>query len=182
MMTTSADPQLVRRAARGDRVAAATLLADVRPGLIRYCRARLGRAGDTYAQADALADEICLAVLRDLPRLGPGMPFPAFVHGIALRLVAEARPTIRGVAAESPAEGPPHRTAVADPTRRLAGLLGLLSEAQREILVLRVAVGLTAEQVGTALGISAAAVRLGQSRALARLRTLPGSALGVVAA
>ncbi|MEV6371794.1 sigma-70 family RNA polymerase sigma factor [Micromonospora musae] len=182
MITTSADLHLVRRAAQGDRAAAATLLADVRPGVIRYCRARLGRTDDTYAPADALADEICLAVLRALPRLGPGVPFPAFVHGIALRLVTDAQPTSRGYVAEPPADGSPHRTVVADLARRLSGLLGLLSEAQREILVLRVAVGLTAEQVGTALGISAAAVRIGQSRALARLRTLPGNALGEVAA
>lgn len=183
MMTTSADPQLVRRAAQGDRTAIATVLADVRPVLIRYCRARLGRSDGTYAPADALADEICLAVLRALPHhLGQRVPFPAFVHEIALTLVAAAQPRIAGLRAGPPADEPPQRAVVADPARRLSGLLDLLSEAQREILVLRVAVGLTAEQVGTALGISAAAVRVGQSRALTQLRTLPGNTVGEVAA
>jgi RNA polymerase sigma-70 factor (ECF subfamily) len=42
----------------------------------------------------------------------------------------------------------------------------------RELLVLRVAVGLSAEETGRAMGMSAGAVRVAQHRALARLRAL----------
>ncbi|MFI7606263.1 RNA polymerase sigma factor ShbA [Micromonospora sp. NPDC049366] len=192
-MTTTIEPQLVRRAAQGDRTAVAMLLADVRPGLVRYCRARLGRIGGAYTTADDVAQEICLAVLGALPRYREqGAPFTAFVYAIAGNKVADAqRAAVRAasVTADDPlpetpdAEpGPEQRAVATDLARRLSGLLDRLPDAQREIVVLRVAVGLTAEEVGTILGMSAAAVRVAQSRALARLRTLAGDTLDEVAA
>ena len=51
-------------------------------------------------------------------------------------------------------------------------LLALLPPHQRELLLLRVAVGLSAEETGAALGMSSGAVRVAQHRALARLRVL----------
>ena len=48
--------------------------------------------------------------------------------------------------------------------------------------MLRVAVGLTADEVGDVLGMTAAAVRVAQSRALARLRLLAGTLFDEVAA
>jgi RNA polymerase sigma-70 factor (ECF subfamily) len=62
-MTTAIEPELVRRAAAGDRAAAAALLADLRPQLVRYCRARLGRIGGSlYASSHSttFADLGCL--------------------------------------------------------------------------------------------------------------------------
>ena len=59
-----------------------------------------------------------------------------------------------------------------DQARRLSRLLRHLSELHREIVVLRVAVGLSADEVGSTLGMSAGAVRVAQSRALAHLRQL----------
>ena len=69
-----------------------------------------------------------------------------------------------------------------DLARRLSALLDRLPDAQREIILLRVAAGLSAEEVGGIVGMSAAAVRMAQSRALARLRTLAGGSLDEVAA
>jgi RNA polymerase sigma-70 factor (ECF subfamily) len=60
-------------------------------------------------------------------------------------------------------------------------LLRHLPDNQRELVVLRVAVGLSSEEVGEVLGMSAAAVRVAQSRALARLRTLAGERFDEVA-
>ncbi|WP_019811465.1 sigma factor-like helix-turn-helix DNA-binding protein, partial [Saccharomonospora halophila] len=54
--------------------------------------------------------------------------------------------------------------------RRLDGLLDRLPAVQREILVLRVMVGLSAGETGRALGLSSANVRTLQHRALRRLR------------
>ncbi|MGS2618586.1 RNA polymerase sigma factor ShbA [Micromonospora sp. LZ34] len=193
-MTTTIDPELVRRAAQGDSRAMAALLTDVRPGLVRYCRARLGRIGGAYTTADDIAQEICLAVLRALPRYrDQGVPFSAFVYAIAGHKVADAQRLAARAAAVTAATdapmdtpdaepGPEQQAVATDLARRLSALLDRLPDAQREIVVLRVAVGLTAEEVGAIVGMSAAAVRVAQSRGLARLRTLAGDTLDEVAA
>ncbi|MFU8874516.1 RNA polymerase sigma factor ShbA [Micromonospora sp. SL4-19] len=192
-MIRAVDAELVRRAVHGDRAAMAELLTDIRPGLVRYCRGRLGRVGGAYTTADDVAQEVCLAVLRVLPRYQEqGVPFAAFVYRIAAHKVADAqRAAVRDSAVtptDSPLEEPdaapgPEAQAVAtDLARRLSALLNQLPDAQREIVLLRVAVGLSAEEVGAIVGMSPAAVRMAQSRALARLRSLAGDALDEVAA
>ncbi|MEQ4305134.1 RNA polymerase sigma factor ShbA [Plantactinospora sp. B6F1] len=192
-MTAAPENELVARAARRDPEATAALLAEVRPGLVRYCRARLGRVGGAYATADDVAQEVCLAVLRALPRYrDQGRPFAAFLYTIAAHKVADAqRAAIRdsAVTTDGPlpdgpdsAPGPEQRAVATDLARRLSALLARLPEVHREIVLLRVAVGLTADEVGVIVGMSAAAVRVTQSRALARLRALAGTALDEVAA
>ncbi|MFC5003325.1 RNA polymerase sigma factor ShbA [Dactylosporangium cerinum] len=192
-MTATIEPELVDRALRADPDAMAALLAGLRPGIVRYCRARLGRVGGAYTTADDIAQEVCLALLRAMPKYrDQGRPFTAFVYGIAAHKVADAqRAAVRdaGTApvdtlADRPdaAPGPEQRALSTDLARRLSGLLAQLPEPQREIVVLRVAVGLPADEVGAIVGMSAPAVRVAQSRALARLRTLAGDTLGEVAA
>ena len=51
-----------------------------------------------------------------------------------------------------------------------AELLRILPPKQREILVLRVAVGLSADETAEAVGSTAGAVRVAQHRALNKLR------------
>ncbi|MEU1688434.1 RNA polymerase sigma factor ShbA [Micromonospora sp. NPDC005707] len=192
-MTTVIESELVRRAAAGDPAAVEELLVGVRPGLVRYCRARLGRVGGAYTTADDVAQEVCVAVLRALPRYREqGVPFAAFVYGIAAHKVADAQRSAVRDAAVSPtdtpvdrpdaAPGPEQQAVASDLARRLSALLDRLPDAQREIILLRVAAGLSAEEVGGIVGMSAAAVRMAQSRALARLRTLAGGSLDEVAA
>ena len=192
-MTAAPETDLVSRAAQRDPDATAALLAQVRPGLVRYCRARLGRVGGAYTTADDVAQEVCLAVLRALPRYrDQGRPFSAFVYGVAAHKVADAqRAAIRDSAVTAAsalpdepdaAPGPEQRAVATDLARRLSALLARLPEVQREIILLRVAVGLTADEVGAIVGMSAAAVRVAQSRGLTRLRALAGSALDEVAA
>ncbi|MEO3779402.1 RNA polymerase sigma factor ShbA [Micromonospora sp. B11E3] len=192
-MTTTIEPALVRRAAEGDRAAMGDLLAEFHPRVVRYCRARLGRVGGAYTTADDIAQEVCLAVMRALPRYREqGKPFAAFVFAVAAHKVADAqRAAVRDSAVTATdalpdrpdaAPGPEQQALATDLARRISVLLDRLPATQREIVTLRVAVGLTAEEVGTILGMSAAAVRVAQSRALARLRTLAGERLGEVAA
>ncbi|HEY0698268.1 MAG TPA: sigma factor, partial [Micromonospora sp.] len=91
-MTAAPETELVSRAAANDPEATATLLTQIRPGLVRYCRARLGRVGGAYTTADDVAQEVCLAVLRSLPRYrDQGRPFSAFVYAIAAHKVADAQ-------------------------------------------------------------------------------------------
>jgi RNA polymerase sigma-70 factor (ECF subfamily) len=191
-MTTAIDKDLVTRAVRRDPEATETLLAHVRPGLVRYCRARLGRVGGAFATADDVAQEVCLALLNALPSYrDQGRPFTAFVFGIAAHKVADAQRTAVRDAVVSPADddlverpdatpGPEQLALSTDLARRLSELLANLPAYQREIVLLRVAVGLSAEEVGAVVGMSAAAVRVAQSRALSRLRRLAEEALGEV--
>src|SRR2546423_4441208 len=179
---TGPEAELVDRAVRGDPDATAALLTLVRPGVVRYCRAHLGRVGGRYTTADDVSQEVCLAVLRSLPRYrDQGRQFAAFVYGIAAHKIADAqRAAVRHLAvtpvdvildqADS-APGPEQRAIETDQARRLSELLRQLSEVHREILVLRVAVGLSAEEVAGALGMTAGGVRGAQSPAPARPRT-----------
>jgi RNA polymerase sigma-70 factor (ECF subfamily) len=56
--------------------------------------------------------------------------------------------------------------------RTITDLLDELPSLQREILVLRVAGGLTAEETADTLGTTPGAVRVAQHRALGKLRAL----------
>ncbi|SCL23598.1 RNA polymerase sigma-70 factor, ECF subfamily [Micromonospora rhizosphaerae] len=184
------DPDVVRRAVAGDPVAVTQVLTQIRPIVVRYSLARLGHVGAGGATAEDVAQEVCLAVLRALPRFSEqGRPFLAFVYGIAARKVADAcraasRDRTESVAdvpdTADPTPGPEPQALAADLGARLAGLLAQLPATHREILVLRLAVGMTADEVGTVLGMTGGAVRLAQHRALTRLRALADDTLATV--
>lgn len=174
------DGAVVAAAVRGERAATSRVLAVVRPVLVRYCRARLGPAGVAGVSADDVAQEVCLAVLTALPRYrDQGRPFMAFVYGIAAHKVADvhragarnrADPVADLPEAPSPAHGPEQQALDADAAARVADLLDVLPERQREVVVLRLVVGLSAEETARTLDTTAGAVRVAQHRALARLR------------
>lgn len=158
-----------------------SLIEHVRPMIVRYCRARLGRVTGQYHVADDVAQEVCIAVFSALPRYRDmGRPFASFVFGIAAHKVADAlRSAVRlAVPTEDlpdgPDEGPgPEETVVAYiEAERARALLSRLPDLQRELVTLRVVAGLSAEETGNVLGMSAGAVRVAQHRALARLRAL----------
>jgi len=89
---TATEAHLVSLAAGGDADALATLIEQIRPGVVRYCRAHLGRLGGRYTTADDVAQEVCIAVLGSLPRYrDEGRPFTAFVYGIAAHKVIDAQ-------------------------------------------------------------------------------------------
>lgn len=172
---------LTALAARGQPAAIDSLLRQIRPMVVRYCRARLGHVSGHYQVAEDVAQEVCIAVLIALPRYRDmGRPFASFVFGIASHKVADARRSAARLAipTENLPDGPddqpgPEEAVVASlDAQRARALLGRLPEHQRELLVLRVLVGLSAEETGTALGMSAGAVRVAQHRALARLRAI----------
>jgi RNA polymerase sigma-70 factor, ECF subfamily len=168
-------------AAEGGPVAIDLLLRQIRPMVVRYCRARLSRISGHYHAADDVAQEVCIAVLSALPRYQDmGRPFVSFVFGIASHKVADAKRSAARLAipTEDLPDGPddrpgPEETAVAYlEAERARALLARLPVHQRELLALRVLSGLSAEETGTELGMSAGAVRVAQHRALARLRAI----------
>ncbi len=188
-MSTTTDElaPLVAAARKGDAAAAQDLITRLRPGLLRYCRARLGRTDGSYGSADDVAQEVCTAVFTSLDRyVDQGRSFTAFAYGIAGHKVADALRAgyrDRSDAVETLPEsvdtsaGPEETAVAADQAARARLLLDRLPEPQRELLLLRVVAGLSAEDTGAALGLSAGAVRVAQHRALAKLRTLALEAL-----
>jgi RNA polymerase sigma-70 factor, ECF subfamily len=158
----------------------------IRPLVVRYCRARVGAQEKTFVSADDVAQEVCLAVLTALPSYrDQGRPFLAFVYGIAAHKVADAhRAAARNRADPVPEipdtpglaeNGPEAQVMQSELARRMTKLLGTLPDRQREILLLRFVVGLSAEETAETLGLTPGAVRVAQHRALNRLRTVLAS-------
>jgi RNA polymerase sigma-70 factor (ECF subfamily) len=171
---------LIGAAVGGDASAIARLIASIQPMIVRYCRARVGRQERSYASADDVAQEVCIAVLTALPSYrDQGRPFLAFVYGIAAHKVADAHRSAARNRAEPVPEipdmydlggGPEQQAMHGELSDRMARILETLPGKQREILVLRVVVGLTAEETADAVGSTPGAVRVAQHRALTRLR------------
>lgn len=172
--------ELVTSSMQGDQEAVATLFAWIRPAIVRYCRSRIGRSGSAFSSADDVAQEICMAVLGAISRYGDEPEsFLPFVYGIAAHKVADhyrrAGRDRSDPAADVPDgidtnASPEQQIMAADLRDRLDQLLATLPPRQREILVLRLVVGLSAQETATAVGLTPTAVRVTQHRALAKLR------------
>lgn len=172
--------ELIAAAMAGDRSAVERVLGIIRPLVVRYCRARLGGTDRSSVSADDVAQEVCLAVLTALPGYRvQGRPFLAFVYGIASHKVIDAhRAASRNRSepvADVPdrmeiAEGPESRALQVELSEQMSKLMEILPEKHREIITLRVVVGLSAEETAEAVGSTPGAVRVAQHRALTRLR------------
>lgn len=121
-----------------------------------------------------------MAAIQALPRYqDQGRPFLAFVYGIASHKVADAH-RAAGRNRSEPTEVVPERLSMdagpeqmviqSDSAARMTKLLSVLPEKQREILTLRIVVGMSAEETAEAVGSTPGAVRVAQHRALARLK------------
>jgi len=173
---------LVAGAVGGDARARDDLLALIHPLVLKYCRARLGRQESLMGSADDVAQDVCMAVVGALPNYQlKGLSFRAFVYGIAAHKVTDAFRAIGRNRAEPvadlpdgpvTADGPEHRLLAAEMSVRLGKLLAHLTPRQREVLVLRLAVGLSAEETAQAVRSTPGAVRVTQHRALGRLRKI----------
>lgn len=173
--------RLAMRARAGDAESVGGLMERVRLIAHRYCRARLASWVGGLHSADDVAQEVCIAVLTALPRYrDEGKPFEAFVYGIAARKVADSQRSM--ARADRPTDDLPddidesptpeeHALNAAD-LRHAMTLLDELPEKLREVVVLRVAAGMSADETGRSLGMTAGAVRVAQHRALGRLREL----------
>ena len=171
----------VAEAVAGDRKALREVLETIRPIVLRYCRARVGTVERGGLSADDVAQEVCLATITALPRYRErGRPFLAFLYGTAPHKVADAhRPAGRDLTYPSETvperwsaeAGPEQRAIEADSVSRMGELLEILPAKQREVLILRVVVGLSAEETAAAVGSTTGAVRVAQHRALTRLKS-----------
>jgi RNA polymerase sigma-70 factor, ECF subfamily len=189
------DGELVRAAVDGDPRAVASLLALLRPIVFRYCVGRLGGTQHGISSADDCAQEVLMAVLVALPRYSyQNSSFMPYVFGIASHKVADVRRNLARDPSAPVADPEPEPDVPSNPTfeeveradrgRRLSRLFKVLSARQRDVLVLRVIMGFSAEETATTLGMaSAGAVRVTQHRALNELRRVlrqdPGFADGI---
>ncbi|AQQ14446.1 ECF RNA polymerase sigma factor SigD [Corynebacterium glaucum] len=170
--------ELVPLAAGGDQRALRDVLRIIYPQVVRYTRARIG--GGRMPTAEDVAQEICLAVATSIHKYEDlGRPFMAFVYGIAFNKVADAhRALFRDKL--TPTEDVPDSVATGvtpedfalevDGSNEIRALLDLLGDKARDIIVLRVFVGLSAEETAEAVGSTPGAVRVAQHRAIAKLR------------
>ncbi|NYG03622.1 RNA polymerase sigma factor (sigma-70 family) [Pseudonocardia antarctica] len=123
-----------------------------------------------------------MAVLTALPGYRvQGRPFLAFVYGIASHKVIDAHRAASRNRSEPMADvpdrmessdGPESRALQVELSKEMSKLLEILPDKHREIIVLRVVVGLSAEETAAAVGSTPGAVRVAQHRALARLRKM----------
>jgi RNA polymerase sigma-70 factor, ECF subfamily len=191
--------QLLDQASQGDSAARQQLLTRHRGRLRAMVAARLDRRlsarldpSDVVQQALAEAAHRLDDYLRDRP-----LPFYPWLRQLAWeRLVKEHRahlgrarrdvrreePGVLGLPEESVAElaqrlastaSSPSRHALrVDLEGRVRAALALLSEADREVLVLRYLEQLPLREVAAVLGVGASAVKIRHVRALERLRVL----------
>lgn len=179
---TEIEHDVLADAARGEHAALGQVFAAIHPTVLAYCRARMGRGECVLDSPEDIAQTVCLNLLRALPRYrDTGRPFMAYVYVCAANAVTDARrrtartrteplmPLHHGI---DPAAGPEACCLHADATHETRVLLDALPVAMREVLVLRVALGLTVRQAAQLLDVSEEAVRVTQHRALRRLRAL----------
>lgn len=172
--------RLVAAAVEGDREAARELLSDIAPGIVRYCRSRIGYGQHRYSSADDVAQEALIGLLQALPSYrGHEDRFLAFAFGIVrnkiadyYRARAQDRSTPTPLMPEMPdaSPQPEQYTLRAELGARLSSLLDTLAPGQREVLMLRIVVGLSTEETASAMSTTAGAVRVTQHRALTNLR------------
>lgn len=181
---------LVGRAQLGDVGALDTLLRDVRRAVLRYATAQRVSRED----AEDLAQEVCLAVVKIVPRWREtGRSMWAFVFAVTRNKLTDgvrrqARQGALGtivaidessdsgaVALPDRALGPEDRALVSDGTRQMDRLLQTLPVTQREVLLLRAVLGLTAKETAVVLGLTPGSVHVLQHRAVTKLRGLHGA-------
>ncbi|RZT83980.1 RNA polymerase sigma-70 factor (ECF subfamily) [Pseudonocardia sediminis] len=172
--------RLALAAVDGDRNALNELLARTGPVVVRYCRGRLGGRAVGITTPEDVAQDVLMAVCTSLHRFRDlEGPFLAFVYGIARNKVADV---FRAAARDrsdpveeiperaDDASGPePSALALAEKDM-LRELLDELPAQQREIVVLRLITGLSAEETARTVGSTAGAVRVAQHRAMQTMR------------
>lgn len=174
---------LALQAGTGDAGALDELLRRIRGPVVRSCRTRMSGRAVAGQTPEDVAQEVMAAVCGALHRYRAGeTPWMAFVHGIARNKVNDVFRAAQRDHSDPVDEVPdrvddnefgPEMSALRQFTRELvADLLAQLNDQQREVLILRVALGHSAEETARMIGSTAGAVRVSQHRALTRLRAV----------
>ena len=168
---------LVEAARGGDAPAWEALYRRAYPRLFAYARRRV--ASDEAAR-DVVSDTMARAV-RGITRFrDEGNGFDAWITGIARHVVldvhrrqARSAPTISVVPDRADTRPQPDELALhSAEAAAVREAFERLPDSDREVLELRVVMGLTSEEAAAVLGKRPSAVRMAQQRALIRLRAL----------
>lgn len=166
------EPALVTRARQGDASAWEALYRRAYPGLLAYARRRL----DAESARDAVSETMARAVSSIDRFAWNGVGFDAWLFGILRHVVIDAQRSLTERAIpEDPtpdSPGPLDHVLGAEEAKAVRAAFRRLSEADQEVLELRVVGQLSADEVAAVLGKKPGAVRMAQARALERLRAL----------
>jgi RNA polymerase sigma-70 factor (ECF subfamily) len=175
-MSDATAEEWLPEARHGKPAALDALVRHFRPAVYRYCRTRLA----DRETAEDVTQEVMIAMIDAIQqRRATGHSLRAYVFGIATNKIAMAHRTAyrrREILTDEPPErqagtpGPAQLAEDRETVGEINALLGELPENYRQVVLLRVAAGLSAEETGQVLGISAGAVRVAQHRALSMLR------------
>ena len=186
-LSPDVERELVDRARRGEQEAMGLLYDAYLPRLYRYCLKRVGNELD----AEDLAEEVFLRVLRSIDGFewrptsdGQRIPFGAWLFRIARNHVAShhRRAHVRresaglpdGVGESLPDDrrGPLEIVEMQSTVAEVFDLVHELPEAQREVVLLRFAAGLTVAETAEALGKRQGNVKVLQHKGIKRLKEL----------
>lgn len=166
----------VAAAQRGDGAAFDTVYVTVHPGLLRYVR---GLVGD---DAEDVASEAWLQIVRDLPRLRDAHGFRGWAAAIARHQALDhlrhhkRRPLTVTAVEDLPQltahDGDPEGEAIASASTEAAlALIARLPRDQAEAVLLRVVMDLDTKAAAAVLGKRPGSVRVAAHRGLRRLAT-----------
>jgi len=166
------------KALEGDPASRGLLLERLRPRLVLWASARLSPDLRARTDPEDLAQDILLAVHRDLAsfRGGPGAPFGAWLFRIAenrIRDAADYHGAAKGRAGPLPWEPPTSPSAAAlrsEAVARLRDAVGRLPEDYRRVVQLRRLEERPDAEVAALLNRTENAVRILYCRALKSLR------------
>ena len=174
-----AERRLVDAAKAGDEAALSELYQSYFPRLYRYI---LARTGNTY-DAEDLTEEVFMRVLEAIKRFQHReAPFSAWLFRIAHNAVISQRrkesargrssPLTDGLPIDSagPEELVESRVAVSEVMKAAQNL----PDAQRQVISLRFAAGLTVAETARAMGKGEGNVKVIQHKAIAKLREMMG--------
>lgn len=186
-LSPEVERELVDRARRGEQEAMGLLYDAYLPRLYRYCLKRVGNELD----AEDLAEEVFLRVLRSIDRFewrpaaeGQRIPFGAWLFRIARNHVAShhRRASVRRESAGLPegmqeslpdeARGPQEIVELRSSIQEVFDLVHELPDAQREVVLLRFAAGLSVAETAEALGKRPGNVKVLQHKGVKRLKEL----------
>ena len=159
----------VQRAKAGDQAVWDEWFDAFYPKLYRYAFIRLGRK----AEAEDIASQVFLEAVRQIDRFQyTGRPVLAWLYRIEHNLVydrlkqADRAPEPEEAATAEQVAGPDALIASID----LSNALNELSDEQRDVIILRFYLSMSAQEVGALIGKSPAAVFSLQARAIVQLR------------
>lgn len=161
------DDELIDRIRGGDETAAEELINRYYAAILRYC----GWHCSCQEKAEDLTQETFLKLFRSLPRYKGRKKFKAYLYTIANRLCIDESRKIRIYSLED-AEGiasGKNEIVQAENREEIRRLLGVLSQEQREAVILRFAQGLKFSEIAKVTGCS---MKTAQSRVRNGLRRM----------